>query len=63
MENRTAGITGASHRHLVLGLDGTWNTPDQQDRDRECPSNVVKLLRAVDTRQEDIEQILSLIHI
>ncbi|MDF1623515.1 MAG: DUF2235 domain-containing protein [Pseudohongiella nitratireducens] len=69
MENRTAHITVASdagvtanntaagHRHLVLGLDGTWNTPDQLDRDRQCPSNVVKLLRAIDTRQSDVEQL------
>ena len=45
------------HRQLILGLDGTWNTPDQQDRDRQCPSNVVKLLRAMDTHNSGVEQI------
>ena len=47
----------AGHRRLIIGLDGTWNTPDQQDRDRQCPSNVVKLLRAMDTHSGAVEQI------
>ena len=34
-------------RNLVVCLDGTWNTPDQQDRGRQVPSNVVKMARAV----------------
>ncbi|ALO46398.1 DUF2235 domain-containing protein [Pseudohongiella spirulinae] len=34
-------------RKLVMGFDGTWNTPDQMDRDRQVPTNVVKLLRAL----------------
>jgi uncharacterized protein (DUF2235 family) len=34
-------------RNLVMGFDGTWNTPDQTDRDRQVPTNVVKLLRAL----------------
>ena len=34
-------------RNLVMGFDGTWNTPDQMDRDRQVPTNVVKLLRAL----------------
>lgn len=34
-------------RNIVLGFDGTWNRPDQMDRDRQVPTNVVKLLRAL----------------
>jgi len=34
-------------RNLVVCLDGTWNTPDQKDRGRQVPSNVVKMARAV----------------
>ncbi len=35
-------------RNLVICLDGTWNTPDQKDRGRQVPSNVVKMARAID---------------
>ncbi len=34
-------------RNLIVCLDGTWNTPDQLDRGRQVPSNVVKMARAV----------------
>jgi len=34
-------------RNLIIGTDGTWNKPDQFDRDRQVPSNVVKMVRAV----------------
>ena len=34
-------------RNLVFCLDGTWNTPDQTDRGRIVPSNVVKVSRAL----------------
>ena len=34
-------------RNLVLCTDGTWNRPDQRDRDRVVPSNVVKVARAL----------------
>ena len=34
-------------QNLVVCLDGTWNTPDQMDRGRQVPSNVVKMARAV----------------
>lgn len=45
-------------RNLVVCLDGTWNTPDQVDRGRQVPSNVVKMARAVkEGRAEtDLEQ-------
>ncbi|NQV20833.1 MAG: DUF2235 domain-containing protein, partial [Rhodospirillales bacterium] len=33
-------------RNLVICTDGTWNTPDQEDRGRTVPSNVVKICRA-----------------
>ncbi|MDH5736844.1 MAG: DUF2235 domain-containing protein, partial [Gammaproteobacteria bacterium] len=34
-------------RHFVICTDGTWNTPDQTDRGRVVPSNVVKISRAL----------------
>lgn len=34
-------------RNLIICLDGTWNTPDQKDRGRQVPSNVVKIARAI----------------
>ncbi len=34
-------------RRIVVCADGTWNEPDQTDRDRSAPSNVVKIARAV----------------
>lgn len=34
-------------RNLVVAVDGTWNQPDQFDRGRQVPSNVVKMVRAV----------------
>ena len=30
-------------RNLVFCTDGTWNRPDQRDRDRVVPSNVLTL--------------------
>ena len=35
------------NRNLVVCTDGTWNRPDQRDRDRVVPSNVVKAARAM----------------
>lgn len=45
-------------RNLVVCCDGTWNTPDQKDRGRVVPSNVVKMARAVltDRRQLDAHE-------
>ena len=37
-------------RHLVICTDGTWNRPDQRDRGRVVPSNVVKVARALSGR-------------
>lgn len=34
-------------KRIVIGCDGTWNKPDQTDRGKRRPTNVVKLLRAV----------------
>ncbi|RMF15248.1 MAG: DUF2235 domain-containing protein [Alphaproteobacteria bacterium] len=44
-------------RHLVIGTDGTWNRPDQMDRGRQVPSNVVRIVRAVDEHCRSVEQI------
>lgn len=44
-------------RNLVIGTDGTWNKPDQMDRDRMVPSNVVKAIRAVDEDSTGITQV------
>jgi uncharacterized protein (DUF2235 family) len=43
-------------RHLVIGTDGTWNKPDQMDRYRQVPSNVVKILRAADENSREVDQ-------
>ena len=40
-------------RHLVVCTDGTWNQPDQRDRDRIVPSNVVKMARAIAGKTTD----------
>lgn len=37
-------------KNIVICTDGTWNTPDQMDRGRMVPSNVVKICRALDDR-------------
>ncbi len=44
-------------RNLVIGTDGTWNKPDQMDRHRLMPSNVVKFIRAVDEDNTDPVQV------
>ncbi len=44
-------------RQLVIGTDGTWNKPDQLDRGRQVPSNVVKIVRAVDEHARDVQQL------
>ena len=40
-------------RNLVICTDGTWNKPDQMDRGRVVPSNVVKLARALSGKTSD----------
>ena len=37
-------------KNIVICTDGTWNTPDQMDRLRMVPSNVVKISRALAKR-------------
>lgn len=44
-------------RNIVIGADGTWNRPDQVDRQRQVPSNVVKTVRAVMEKAPQIEQL------
>lgn len=44
-------------RNIVMGADGTWNKPDQVDRQRQVPSNVVKAVRAVMDKSPQIEQL------
>ncbi|MDP2128771.1 MAG: DUF2235 domain-containing protein [Pseudohongiella sp.] len=44
-------------RNLVLGADGTWNKPDQFDRDRQVPGNVVKMVRAVERNAPGLHQL------
>ncbi len=34
-------------KRLVVCCDGTWNTPDQKDKGKFRPSNVVKMARAI----------------
>ena len=44
-------------RNLVVAADGTWSKPDQRDRGRCVPTNVVKFVRAVDEDKEDPKQL------
>lgn len=34
-------------KRIIICADGTWNTPDQEDREKRKPSNVVKTARAI----------------
>src|SRR5690606_42131016 len=43
-------------RNVVIGVDGTWNRPDQFDRGRQVPGNAVKMVRAV-SANSDIPQL------
>ena len=40
-------------KRIVICADGTWNRPDQKDRGKLKPSNVVKMSRAVQPQAED----------
>jgi uncharacterized protein (DUF2235 family) len=35
------------NKRLVVCSDGTWNTPDQAENGKRCPTNVTKMARAV----------------
>ena len=39
-------------KRLVVCCDGTWNTPDTTEEGKPCPTNVVKMARAVLPRDE-----------
>ncbi len=46
-------------KRIILCTDGTWNKPDQKDRGKRKPSNVVKMARAIKPRADDgTEQIV-----
>lgn len=49
--NRTklAGLGPGQERmkRIIICADGTWNKPDQKDRGRRKPTNVVKIARAI----------------
>ena len=34
-------------KRLIISCDGTWNTPDQEEGGRKCPTNVVKFHNSV----------------
>src|SRR5438093_12060675 len=34
-------------KRLIVCCDGTWNTPDQTEAGQICPTNVVKMARAI----------------
>lgn len=40
-------------KRIILCADGTWNTPDQKDGGAICPSNVVKMARAIAPQAAD----------
>lgn len=41
-------------KSIVICTDGTWNEPDQMDRDRVCPSNVVKMARIIEQNSDQL---------
>lgn len=46
-------------KRLIVCSDGTWNTPDQTDAGTPCPTNVVKMARAISTdTAEGIPQVV-----
>lgn len=46
-------------KRLIICSDGTWNIPDQVDRGKRKPSNVVKLARGILPRDEHgVEQVV-----
>lgn len=45
-------------RYLIVCCDGTWNTPDQEDRGIPAPTNVVKLWNCLkDTAKHDDQEV------
>jgi uncharacterized protein (DUF2235 family) len=40
-------------KKIILFSDGTWNRPEQMDRDRLTPTNVVKMARALEPYDKD----------
>lgn len=40
-------------KRLIICADGTWNTPDQEDREKRAPSNIVKMARAIQSVSAD----------
>jgi uncharacterized protein (DUF2235 family) len=45
-------------KRLILCCDGTWNTPDQRVGEVDCPTNVVKVSRAVLLKAPTAHQIV-----
>lgn len=45
-------------KRLIICSDGTWNKPDQLDREVRKPSNVVKIARAILPQTDNIFQIV-----
>jgi uncharacterized protein (DUF2235 family) len=44
---------GSTVKRIVICADGTWNRPDQKDRGKLKPSNVVKMSRAIQPKAQD----------
>jgi len=44
-------------RNLLVAADGTWSSPDQKDRGRNVPTNVVRFVRAVNENSQDPKQL------
>jgi uncharacterized protein (DUF2235 family) len=41
-------------KRIVIACDGTWNRPDEVHHGRACPTNVVKLARAIAPEGQDV---------
>jgi uncharacterized protein (DUF2235 family) len=41
------------NKRLIICADGTWNKPDQIDKGKRKPSNIVKLVRAIEPKDKN----------
>ncbi len=45
-------------KRIAICSDGTWNKPDQLDREIRKPSNVVKIARSILAKDETTSQVV-----
>jgi uncharacterized protein (DUF2235 family) len=45
-------------KRIAIFCDGTWNSTDQANQDKPCPTNVVKLALRVAKRDQGMSQLV-----